>query len=355
MTQPKTATQLMSDNLLVKHYAGSLAYGTNLPTSDVDFRGIFVADPINIRTPFYPIKQAEDASEEDTTIYELSNFMKLALDCNPNVVETLWVDDSSIVVSSPGYQLLRQHAGQLLSSKIAFTTSGYALSQLKRIKGHNKWINNPQPEQRPQQVDFISLVHNFDGTKKFKVDLREYQTGYRLVPYSGDTYGLYREDGYSPFNPENGNLNTDYEGDTHQLGVPLFIIKFNRAVYVSAKETWDNYWTWKKNRNASRSALEEQYGYDTKHAMHLVRLLRMGAEVLETGVLLVKRPDAQELLDIRAGKWTYDEVVEYAEMMDNHVREVLYPKTNLPKKPNLKLAAELVLAVQDLTWTTQNN
>ena len=89
---------------------------------------------------------------------------------------------------------------------------------------------------------------------------------------------------------------------------------------------------------------------DFKHAMHLVRLLRMGAEALETGVLNVKRPDAEELLAIRTGKWTYEEVVEYAEHMDNHVREVLYKTTSLPKKPDVKLAAELIMTLQDMTW-----
>ncbi|AEZ66297.1 hypothetical protein phiTE_131 [Pectobacterium phage phiTE] len=38
-----------------------------------------------------------------------------------------------------------------------------------------------------------------------------------------------------------------------------------------------------KNRNAARHELEEKFGYDTKHAMHLVRLLRMSQEILETG------------------------------------------------------------------------
>jgi uncharacterized protein len=204
----------------------------------------------------------------------------------------------------------------------------------------------------PQMVDFISLVHNFTDGKMFKINLRDFAHGHRLVPFSGDTFGLYPQDGYSPFNSETGNLNDDYQGDSHELGTPLVIVKFNRSVYVAAKENWDHYWEWKKNRNKTRSVLEEQFGYDTKHAMHLVRLLRMGAEALETGVLNVRRPDAEELLSIRNGAWTYEQVVEYAEMMDNHVRTVLYPKTSLPKKPNIKLAAELVMNIQDLMWTT---
>ena len=144
----KTAQELMKDNMLVKHLAGSLAYGTNLPTSDVDYRGIFCADPVNVRTPFFVVKEVEDLEEEDTKLLELAHFMKLCLDCNPNVVETLWVNDDDITFRTPAYDLLQDNRHRLLSSKIAFTTSGYALAQLKRIKGHNKWINNPQPENK---------------------------------------------------------------------------------------------------------------------------------------------------------------------------------------------------------------
>lgn len=340
----------MQDNLIVKHYAGSLAYGTALPTSDTDFRGVFCADPVNVRTPFFVVKEVDDTSEEDTKLYELAQFMKLCLDCNPNVIETLWVDESDVVATSPAYALLRNYAPALLSSKIAFTTSGYALSQLKRIKGHNKWINNPQTVKPPMQIDFISLVHNFTGTKTFRVDLSQYTMDYRAVPFSGDIFGLYPMKGYSPFNFETGTLNLEYEGDTHELGTPMFLLKFNRDVYTGAKENWSNYWTWKKNRNEKRSELEEKFGYDTKHAMHLVRLLRMGVESLTEGVVRVKRPDAEELLSIRNGAWTYEEVVSYAEMMDQKVLKELLPKTSLPRKPNIHLAAELLMEVQDLQW-----
>ena len=349
----RTAQELMVSNCLCKHYAGSHAYGTNIATSDVDFRGIFVADPINLLTPFFPVKEVEDSSEEDTKYYELSQFMRLTLDCNPNVIETLWVDRSDVVLTTPAYEMLRQHAHKLMSSKIAFTTSGYALSQLKRIKGHNKWINNQQPVEAPQQVDYVSLVHNFTGEQIFKINLRDFERGHRLVPYSGDTYGLYEVDKFSPFNPDTGNLNTDYDGNTHTLGTPKLLVKFNRGVYEAAKETWTNYWTWKKERNAKRSALEEQFGYDTKHAMHLVRLLRMGAEALETGVLNVRRPDAAELLAIRDGKWTYEELVKYAEEMDEYVKNDLYRRTHLPRKPDIHFAAELMMCVQELAWSSK--
>ena len=346
----KQSEELIKDNLIVKCLAGSHAYGTSLPTSDIDYRGIFVADPINIRTPFFRINEAKDTTEEDTVIYELSQFMKLALDCNPNVVETLWVDQADIVFETPMYQLLRSYAPTLLSSKIAFTTTGYACAQLKRMKSHKKWIMNPQSKEPPSQLDFISLVHNFTSEKIFKIDLRNYYDNYRLVPYADYTYGVYQLDGYQTFDKNTGNLNTTFEGDIHTVGVPLFLIKFNKREYDIVKDKWSQYWEWKRNRNKTRSELEEQYGYDSKHALHLVRLMRMGEEALTMGQIIVKRPDAAELLEIRAGKWTYDELIKYADDKDRYIREVLYKTTSLPKAPNVKLAAKIMMDVQDMVW-----
>lgn len=347
----RTAEELMKDNMLVKHYAGSLAYGTNLPTSDVDFRGIFCADPVNVRTPFFTVRESTDVEEEDTKLYELSHYMKLTLDCNPNVVETLWVDDSDITFRTAAYDLLRDNRHRLLSSKLAFTFSGYALSQLKRIKGHNKWINNPQPEERPRQTQFVSMIQWY-GAKKVMprdFDIEVFRDEHRLVPYGSDMYGLYYAPGRQVFDKEY-TLNTTYDEERSNVP-PLAIVKFNKAEYKLALEKHAQYWSWKNNRNAARGELEERFGYDTKHAMHLVRLLRMGVEALRDGEIIVKRPDAEELLAIRNGAWTYEQIVQYATQKDREVREVWYKKTELRKKPDNKFAALLLMEAQDLVWS----
>ena len=346
----RSAAELMKDNMIVKHYAGSIAYGTNLPSSDIDFRGLFCGDPVNVRTPFFPVRECDDQDEEDTKLYELAHFMKLCLDCNPNIIETLWVDDSDVVFRTDAYDYLRSVRAELLSSKVAFTFSGYAIAQLKRIKGHNKWINNPQKKEAPMQCDYVSLVQNFSEEKVMPSHFSLRRRDYRLVPYGNELYGMYEAKGYETYD-DIGTLNTNFEGDRHTLPGLLMLVKFNKEEYLLAKDKHGHYWEWKKNRNDKRGVLEEQFGYDTKHAMHLVRLLRMAKEILETGIVNVKRPDSDELLRIRGGAWTYDEVLAYSENMDKEIREVWYKKTSLPKKPNIKRAAEILMIVQDSIWS----
>lgn len=352
------ARKVLERNKIVEMYAGSRAYGTNLPTSDVDIRGVFVADPVSIRTPFFHLEEVEIPGEHDVKFFELNKFMKLLIEQNPNIVELLWTNGSDVIVSSPAFEMLRQERGNLLTSKIAATTVGYATSQIRRIKGHNRWISNPQPKREPEQLDFTSVVYNFtnyrEWNKKVPFD------GFSALELGDDHYGLFRDDGKS-WRDKRGNPilkeKSYFDGmSSYVLQVftkkgrtPDLVVKVNKRQFQEAHENWKNYWNWKENRNTTRSVLEERHGYDTKHALHCVRLLRMGHEALTEGVIRVKRPDAKELLSIRAGAWTYEEVVEYAEHMNNEVEKAVQT-TQLPKSLNMVRVANLVMSVQNMVW-----
>ena len=98
-------------------------------------------------------------------------------------------------------------------------------------------------------------------------------------------------------------------------------------------QNFKQYETWKSERNKDRAQLEAKYGYDTKHAYHLLRLMRMCKEILSTGKVLVKRPDAEELLAIRRGSMKYEDLIAEAEKLDQECG-VLYETSNmLPHHP----------------------
>lgn len=65
-----------------------------------------------------------------------------------------------------------------------------------------------------------------------------------------------------------------------------------------------------------RKAIVDKFGYDTKNAAHLIRLLKVGIELLETGKVNVYRTeDRQVLLNIKTGKWKLEEVKQYADIL----------------------------------------
>lgn len=207
---------------------------------------------------------------------------------------------------------------------------------------------------KPHQKDFVSLIQWYGKEQVLPntFDFLSLREGHRLVPYEKTIFGLYVQKGYSLFS-DDGFLNTTFEGERHSLGVPLAIVKFNNEEYKHTLDKYNKFWEWRTNRNAKRLEMEQKFFYDGKHASHLVRLLKMAVEILRDGEVIVKRPDAEELLSIRNGAWSYEQIVAYAEQMDKQVREHWYKNTCLPKTPNINLAAQVLLEVQDMVWKTK--
>lgn len=402
------------EQTIVKHLAGSQAYGTSTPESDTDYRGIFVANKEFIWTPFYNVKEVNDTSEEDTKFYELNQYMKLYLTANPNILESLWVDPSDIVESTELYDYLRSYNAELLSTKIAFTYTGYAYNQVTRMKNHHGWMDKERTAERRlneilldfpnpdvvqwmydtfpdylvnrlnvtnltkhnsggidfekymrdtslqlvsthplKQYHFVRLVHNYSTEKVLDRDfnLLNYNKGYELIHYGENIFALIKNDNESTVNGDGSLRYFNKERTSEELKVqPELIVKFNEKEWKENSENRKNYHKWKKNRNTKRSQLESLYGYDSKFAMHTIRLLNTAEEALSTGNVHVKRPDAAHLLDIRNGKYSYDEIMEMYNDKQHNIREVLYKNSVLPKKPNIKLATKVLLDIREMQW-----
>jgi len=82
-----------------------------------------------------------------------------------------------------------------------------------------------------------------------------------------------------------------------------------------------------------RKALVEKFGFDTKNAAHCIRLLRMGIEFLREGELHVERPDASQLMEIKLGFWSLDQVKKEAEYLFKRA-ETAYDECKLPNQPD---------------------
>jgi hypothetical protein len=279
--------------LLVK--GGSQALGTNTPESDLDVDGICIPPKRYFTGYLHRFEQAVQ-HEPDVVIYDLRKYFQLAADCNPNVIQAMWVDPSDYLFIDDFGRWLIQHRADFLSRKVKHTFSGYAFAQLKRIKTHRKWLLNP-PKDKP-------------GRKAF---------------------GL----------PETTLVSADQRGAIEalgpmalqQVGVNVMQVYERERAYHNAMTEWSQYLNWKKTRNPKRAELEAKFGYDCKHAMHLVRLMRMCREILATAKVQVRRPDWEELLAIRNGAWEYDQLVEWAEQQDSELTE-LTNISPLPQAPD---------------------
>ena len=164
--------------------AGSRFYGTHYEagdpdrqhpfkpnySSDHDYRGVFIAHPdtklgltgniteIEVKTAgedkLAPpeqralIKELNEklglnmAEDEDLVLYEVKKFVTMALENNPNICDIIFADDEAVIYENDkGKKLREEGKGIFMSTKTKFTFSGYAMSQLKRIRGTIQYSN----------------------------------------------------------------------------------------------------------------------------------------------------------------------------------------------------------------------
>lgn len=349
--------------LLVRH--GSHAYGTNTATSDEDFKGVAIPPKEYFLGAVNRFDQAElRAPDPDAVVYEIRKFFNLAAESNPNIIEVLHTDPSDHFVVDPIGEIILEHKDAFLSKKIKHTFLGYSVSQLKRIQTHKRWIMHPPttpptraslglPEQTliPQDQLMAAQAEVQKELDRFQFDFMEgleepVKIGVRTI--------------MSEMLAEL-KITTEqhWMSAARKIGLSDNFIEImqKERQYTSAKREWDQYQNWKETRNSARAALEEKFGYDTKHAYHLVRLIRMCREVLTTGKVIVKRPDREELLAIRNGAWTYDQLIDFATIEEKELN-LLYNSTNvLPKIPDKKKLDQLCIKLveKSLSWYSLYN
>lgn len=98
-----------------------------------------------------------------------------------------------------------------------------------------------------------------------------------------------------------------------------------------------------------RKRLVEQFGYDTKNAAHLIRLLRMCIEFLKDGELRVTRPDAAELLTIKHGQWSLEQVKVESEHLFAQAKRA-YQTSHLPDAPDHERVHSLCVRIIQTAW-----
>jgi len=118
------------------------------------------------------------------------------------------------------------------------------------------------------------------------------------------------------------------EGDEYLMrGEAAEVLIANRALFRHRRRAFNSFLGYanaqlKKMQSGAykgfmgekRKSLVDRFGYDTKNAAHLIRLLHMGHEYLTTGELHVRRTwDRELLLDVKTGGWPLPRVQRYAE------------------------------------------
>ena len=135
---------------------GSRAFGLATESSDEDRRGVFLPPAEWHWSLTKPPEQVEFFSEGVEEVdWEIEKFVRLALQANPNILETLW--SPAVLHTDETGDALRAMRTAFLSRHLYRTYSGYVLSQFRLMKRGFETDRRYKPK---HAMHLIRLLHS---------------------------------------------------------------------------------------------------------------------------------------------------------------------------------------------------
>ena len=357
---PGSLERLLTDlphHVLFSCVAGSRAYGTQNHESDEDVRGIYAVPARDYVSLHPPLPQVAD-ERGNTVFFSLRRLIELLAVANPNVLELLFMPEDCVRERTPEMDSVIAARDIFITRQCGDTHIGYAMSQIKKARGQNKWVNDPKPAQAPLREAFCFIIprarlQQAEGVPcrpiplaQTQWDLRHFHAArlehasntYRLYDYGTNGRGVFRGD------------ELVCESIPEQDEGPRFagLLLFNEQSWRQSLADHQNYWRWRRDRNDSRWRQQEagEVDFDSKNMLHTVRLLLSGKSILQRGVPLVRMsgPQLQLLLDIRAGRLTFGQIMQIADAIVGEC-ETLKNRSDLPAACDPNRANRLLMDV----------
>lgn len=348
--------------ILFQAISGSRSFGLATENSDTDIRGVYYLP----KEDFFGLNYIPQISNEtnDISYYEIGRFVELLQKNNPNILEILASPEDCIQHKNPLLDLLKPE--DFLSKLCKDTFAGYAISQIKKAKGLNKKILNPIDKERKSILDFCYILEN-NSSVPLKKWLREFPSSGGVSEGRGgliqEKCGLVNIDNtkgmFALFYDESGDLG--YKGiiqneEANQVSVSsvpkgeqsLAFMFCRLDAYSTYCKDYREYWKWVSERNEDRYNVNQNHGqnYDSKNMMHTIRLLQSCEQIFKTCSLQIRVENRDELLDIKAGNWSYDDVMKKAEKLIQSI-EYYHSKSTLPEFPDLEKTTKLLVEIRN--------
>lgn len=339
--------------IIMECISGSRAYGLNTPTSDTDIKGVFLLP----KEDFYGLDYTPQVSNptNDIVYYEFGRFMELLSLNNPNILELLNTPKEAVLIKHP---FLNEIKSELILSKLCKNTFGkFALSQIKKAKGLKKKIVNPVGKERKTVLSFcyVNYGQGSISLNKF-LEINNYtqeNCGLVNIPHMKNMYALF----YGESLGYKGIIKDELSNDVRLSSIPkeekeVALLYFNKDGYSKYCKEYKEYWEWVENRNEDRYQNTKSHGknYDAKNMMHTFRLLEMAIEIAKEKKVNVKRPNREFLLNIKSGKYEYDELLKMANDKQEEM-EKTFEKSDLQEKPNREQINKLTYRIREKFYT----
>ena len=314
-TNPRLGSRIM-----LLGVSGSYGYGTNREGSDIDFRGVALNLPSDL-IGLTSFEQYEDTAT-DTVIYSFNKLVNLLLNCNPNTIEILGLDEEQYVIKTAIGQELLDQRRIFLSKRAAASFGHYAEAQLRRLQNAIARDSLPQPSREEHILK--SVRHAMEDYNRRQKEV--YKTDAKLYIDKAETEGL----------------ETEIFLDADFRHFPLR--RYNDLMNTLNSVVRDYDRIGKRNHKKDDNHLN-------KHAMHLVRLFMMGIDILAEGEIRTHRPesDLKLLISIRNGDYMQEGILTPAfyEIVADYERRFHEAEKNsfLPDNPEMEAVAAFVESI----------
>ena len=342
------------DLLLFECVSGSRSFGTEHENSDYDLRGIFAAPPAFLCS-LESIDQISDA-KSDKVYYELDRFMSLLEANNPNIIELLFTPQHCIRHRHSVIDLLQP---EVFLSKLCRQTFGnYAMGQIRKARGLNKKIVNPEPEQRRHLREFCYILQGQGSIPLSnwleEMSLQETDCGLVAVNHAPNTYAIFhdRDQTYRGIFSRKDD-SAPVCSSVPKEAQPIAWMQCNIDAFKAHCRSHREYWQWVNERNEDRYATNAHHGhgYDSKNLMHTLRLLDQATEIAREGTITLPRPNADWLKQIKRGDYTYEDILKIAD--EKHAEmNTAFDTSALPERPDHQQINHLLLEIRNHLFQT---
>lgn len=323
----------MNIDLIVKMQFGSHVYGTSVPTSDQDFKGVYlpsrgsillgrVQDTI-VRTTKNDLTAKNTADDTDLEIFSLKQFLKLVIEGQTCALDMVFTPRSFYIGKpSPAWEAIQKHKFDFLHSGIT-AYFGYARTQAAKYGIKGSRVNAVR-----RSLEFVKKYPPQARLKDYEKDIRAFAQPGDLLDSMLNSEPLIK---ITPILHKNRKIMEDhFEVCNRKFG---FTATF-KYVTERLQEIFDEY--------GHRARLAEtNQGVDWKALMHAVRVCEEAKELLTTGTITFPRPEKDLLLKIRKGELPYKQVAELIEQGLVDIEDCMEDSA-LPDSPDKQLADDIV-------------
>lgn len=350
--------------LLLKVIVGSQAYGTSTPESDIDYCGVYMQDVDEILQGNY-LKQVN--INKDEKYYEVNRFLNLLETNNPTVMEFLNTPEECIIYKHPLMDDIIALKEKFITKQCKYSIGGYVRSQLKKARGLEKKMNWEKEKMvRKTPLDFCFIYIGNEKTIPLRkwLDIYGYEQsslGLTKINNAPTAYAVYANDKMEykgvikvKNGEETGNevrISSILKGEKN-----VAVMYYNENSYKSHCKNFREYQKWLKDRNTARYVDIEEHGqvYDGKNLLHVKRLLDMSMEIAQGKGVIIRRPNAKELLDIRKGRINLE---NFFNSVEDKLKEVdkAYDNCDLPEEIEIGLKDKILRNIRQYQLKKQYN